>query len=79
MVMEQAKQFTDRISGVSNVAYDLLTILQNKLKAIAAFEEYKLDAEQAGDHEVMDLLAQLEQRECEDIDKLKRLVLKRLK
>jgi hypothetical protein len=78
MVLEQAKQRAEQISGVSNVAYDLLTILQNKLQAISALEEYKIDAQQAGDQEVLNLLAQLEQREREDVDKLKGLTVQRL-
>lgn len=79
MVMEQAKQLTNKITGVSNVGYDLLTILQNKLQAIAAFEEYKLDAEEAGDQVALDLLTELEQRECKDVETLKRLVVDRLR
>ena len=68
MVLERAKQRAEQISGVSNIAYDLVTVLQNKLQAISALEEYKIDAQQAGDQEVLDLLGQLEQREREDVE-----------
>jgi hypothetical protein len=78
--MEHAKRHaTPRATGVSNVAYDLTTILTNKLQGAAAFEEYKLDAQEAGDQEAMQLLEQLEQREVEDIGKLKSLVAQRLR
>jgi len=79
MAQAQAKQQSEQRTGVSNVAYDLVTILQNKLKGIAAFEEYKLDAQVAGDQEVLDLLTRLEQRERQDVDQLKQLVVQRLR
>ncbi|MBX5492200.1 MAG: hypothetical protein IRZ14_13685 [Chloroflexi bacterium] len=79
MAQAQAKQQSEQRTGVSNVAYDLVTILQNKLKGIAAFEEYKLDAQAAGDQEVLDLLTRLEQRERQDVDQLKQLVVQRLR
>ena len=76
--MEQAKRGAERVSGVSNVAYDLVALLENKLTGIAALEEYKQDAQQAGDQEVQQLLDQLQQRQREDVDRLKRLVVQRL-
>ncbi len=79
MTLERAKQRTEQVSGVSNVAYDLVTILENKLKGIAAFEEYQVDAQQAGDREVQELLDELARRECEDVDKVKRLVVQWLR
>lgn len=79
MDSEQAKRETEQISGISNVAYDLMSVMTNKLEGIAAMEEYKLDAEDAGDTEFEDLLHQLQQREVGDVDQLKRLLLQRLK
>ncbi len=75
----QEKREAERISGTSNVAYDLVTILQNKLQGIAAMEEYKRDAEQANDREVLDLLNDLERREVEDVNRLEGLVAQRLR
>lgn len=77
--MEEAKQHSNQISGISNVAYDLMAVMTNKLEGIAAMEEYKLDAEDAGDTEVQQLLDQMEQREASDVGKIKELLLKRLK
>lgn len=74
MTMEQAKRHCANVSGVSNVAYDALAILVNKLQGIAAMEEYKLDAREADDQEFLALLDELEQRACEDIATLKSLV-----
>ena len=77
--MDQAKQQSEQIIGISNVAYDLMAVMTNKLEGIAAMEEYKLDAEEAGDSEVEDLLNQMEQQEVSDVDKIKKLLLQRLK
>lgn len=40
----RAKRRAEQVSGGSNIAYDLTALLKNKLKGIAANEEYKLDA-----------------------------------
>lgn len=79
MTSEQAKRQADRVSGVSNVAYDLVTILENKLKGVAAMEEYKQDATRAGDDAVRQLLEELERREAEDIAQIKPLLMERLR
>lgn len=50
-----AKRQTEEKTGVSNVTYDLLTVLQNKLTGVAAIEEYKIDAKDHGDNEAMQL------------------------
>ena len=46
----ESKRRSDQVSGVSNVAFDLLTILENKLQGIAAMEEYLMDCEECGDY-----------------------------
>ena len=70
-MMEQAKRRSERVSGVPNVAYDLMVVLTNKLEGIAALEEYKLDADEAGDQEVRAAFEQLERRMREDVDQLR--------
>ncbi len=78
MDLDEVKQQSEQISGISNVAYDLMVVMTNKLEGIAAMEEYKLDAEDAGDTEVEALLNQLEQQEVSDVAKIKTLLLQRL-
>lgn len=78
MVMEQAKRRAERVSGVSNVAYDLMVIMTNKLEGIAALEEYKLDADEAGDQDVRVLFDRLEGRMREDVDQIRELLIQRL-
>ena len=79
MALDQAKRQSDQVSGVSNVAYDLVTILHNKLQAISAMEIYKKDAQQSGDREVATLLEEFERRDSEDVSRLKQLVASRLR
>ena len=78
MAQEQAKRRSEIISGVSNVAYDLLALLYNQLEEIAAIEEYKIDAEDAGDQDVLTLLDHIQQRAREDVDLLRSALSQRL-
>ena len=73
-----SKSQTEHVSGVSNVAYDVMALLYNKLEAVAAIEEYKLDADDAGDQEFSALLDQLEQQDSQYVDRLRRLLVQRL-
>jgi hypothetical protein len=67
----EAKRRSEQFSGVSNVAFNLLTILENKLQGIAAMEEYKLDCQEAGDEPAMSLIDELQRREIEDVARIK--------
>ena len=65
MVMERAeRQSAERVTGISNVAYDLITLLQNKLEAITACEVYKQDAQEAGNARALSVL-----EHCQDVDR----------
>ena len=74
--MANQKRNAENVSGVSNVAYDLMSVLTNKLEGIAAIEQYKQDAQ--GDDEVLQCFEQLEQQARTDVDKLRQLVVSRL-
>jgi hypothetical protein len=74
----EAKRDAAAITGVSNIAYDLMVVLTNKLEAIAAIEEYKIDAAEAGDAEAQAMLERIEQSERDAIDQLRALVVSRL-
>jgi hypothetical protein len=76
--LERAKRQSGRVTGVSNVAYDLMVVLTNKLEGIAAMEEYKLDAEAAGDQEARALFEQAVRREREAVDEFRELHVPRL-
>jgi hypothetical protein len=72
MVMQvEAKKRSEHISGVSNVAFNLMTILENKLQGIAAMEEYKLDCQDCGDQPAQELIEELQRREVDDVTRLR--------
>jgi hypothetical protein len=60
MVIEQAKRSTEQITGISNVTYDLISVIHNKLQAIAAIEGYKQDCQ--GDRTALDVIERIQQR-----------------
>ncbi len=78
MGTEQTKRHSEQVTGVSNVAYDLMSVLQNTLEGIAALEVYKEDARNAGDQEAQNLFEQLEQRLTGDVERLRGLLVQRL-
>ena len=78
VAMEEAKRRSERVTGVSNLAYDLMVVLTNKLEGVAAMEEYKLDAEAAGAADVLAAFERIEQREREDIEELRGLLIAHL-
>ena len=80
MSMERAeREVAEQITGVSNVAYDVMAVLQNKLEGISAMEVYKEDAEEEGDQELRDLFEQIQQRDIQDVEKLKKMLVKHMR
>ncbi|MBA2670486.1 MAG: hypothetical protein H0U67_08960 [Gemmatimonadetes bacterium] len=74
--MVTQKRNAEEMTGINNVAYDLMTVLTNKLEAIAVMEQYKQDAQ--GDQDVLQCFEQIQERDRKDVDKLKELVVSRL-
>ncbi|HEU0116132.1 MAG TPA: hypothetical protein VFQ80_15705 [Thermomicrobiales bacterium] len=74
MEQDEAKRRSERVTGVSNVAYDLMVVLTNKLEGVAAIEEYKLDAEAAGAPDVRAAFERIELRARQDIEELRELL-----
>lgn len=78
MDREEAKIQSELVTGVSNVAYDLEVVLSNHLQAIAALQEYKIDAREAQDDEASTALERIEAQYEEGIGELRRLLQSRL-
>lgn len=57
--------------AMTNLNYDLLTVLQNKLEAVAAYEQYIKDCQQSGDTECQELVAELKRDDERHIEKLR--------
>ncbi|CAA9533905.1 MAG: hypothetical protein AVDCRST_MAG49-106 [uncultured Thermomicrobiales bacterium] len=72
------KRSSERVTGVSNVAYNLTALFHNKLEAIAALQTYQSDAEAAGDSEVQQLLQQLQQTAQSEVQQIRGLLAQRL-
>jgi Mg2+ and Co2+ transporter CorA len=67
---------SQQVSGVSNLAADLITLLHNKLDAIAALERYQQDAQ--GNQDVSQYFTELQQAEAQAVQRLKALVAQQL-
>jgi hypothetical protein len=66
----------DRSGAVSDVTFDLLSVLHNSLEALTALQRYKADA--AGDPEVRLVFERLERGLQETVTELRRLLRSRL-
>ena len=56
---------------VANVEYDILTVLQSKLEAVAAYDQFIQDCERADDKECAKLLAEIKQDDARHADRLR--------
>ena len=78
MSQESSKRRVDRITGVSNVTFDLTALFWNKLEGVTALQTYQRDADEAGDTEARALFERLEQGARADVEALRVLLAKRL-
>ena len=58
------------MANVSDLTYDLLTVLQSKLEACAAYDMYMKDVQLAGDKDAQTLLASLKRDDERHIEGL---------
>lgn len=56
---------------LSNLNYDLLTVLQNKLEAVAAYEVYLKDCQKSGNTECQQLVSELKRDDERHIERLR--------
>lgn len=76
--MEQAKRGAERVSGVSNVAFDLAAVFHNQLEAIAALTTYQQDAEAAGDTHAAHLFGRLRDQAQQSVEEIRGVLVVRL-
>jgi hypothetical protein len=60
--------------GLPNLAYDLVTVLQNKLQAIDALEKYKEDARQVEHHHALKVFTEIQRSDQDAVRRLKAMV-----
>jgi bacterioferritin (cytochrome b1) len=57
-------------SSVSDLGYDIITLLQSKLEAVDVYPVYIQDAEEAGDSQTARLLEQIMQQDEQQVELL---------
>jgi|GEM_PF-1042012 len=63
-------------SPIDDLTYDVITVLQNKAKALEAYDKYLSDAE--GDEELTELFLEMRREDEEHVQTLKEVLLRRL-
>ncbi|MEB3309322.1 MAG: hypothetical protein VKJ02_03745 [Snowella sp.] len=56
---------------VSDLEYDLLTVLKNKAKAVQAYDSYIQDAQEANSQPCVELLQKLQQGDIEQVNEIR--------
>jgi hypothetical protein len=80
MVTERAeRRNAERISGVSNLTYDLISLLHNKLEAISAYDVYRQDARDARNEQVAALFDYCLAKDRAIVDRLRALLVEQLR
>lgn len=62
---------TNSASAISDLEYDLLTVLQNKAEAVQMYETYIEDAQKAGSQPCVELLRKLQQADYDQVQELR--------
>lgn len=79
MVMERAERHTsERVSGIPNLTYDLISMLHEKLEAITVYEIYQRDAEEAGNSQAAALIEHCRQTDQAIVQKVRALLAQEL-
>ncbi|MDB5220099.1 MAG: hypothetical protein JWO86_8026 [Myxococcaceae bacterium] len=71
-----SKQSTE--SPIDDLTFDVITVLRNKAKALAAYDQYLRDADAEDDDELHDLFTQMRKQDEEDVQVLKEVLARRL-
>lgn len=57
--------------AISNLEYDLLTVLQNKAEALQAYDQYIQDAQSIGSQPCAELFQKLQQQDMQQIQEVR--------
>ncbi len=63
---------TGNSQTISNLEYDLLTVLQSKSEALKAYEKYMQDAQAVGSQPCVELFQQLQQQDMQHAQEVRR-------
>lgn len=64
-------QATTNAQTLSNLEYDLLTVLHNKAEAVKAYDAYIRDAQEISSQPCVELFQQLKQRDLEQVQEIR--------
>ncbi len=79
MVMERAERHdAERVSGIPNLTFDLVSMLHEKLEAITVYEVYQRDAEEAGHSQAAALIEHCRQTDQAVVQKLRAMLIQEL-
>ncbi|NES97128.1 MAG: hypothetical protein F6K32_18205 [Desertifilum sp. SIO1I2] len=62
----------DKSKVISDLEYDLLTVLQNKAEAVQTYESYIEDAQQANSQPCVELLQRLREQDKQQAQEIRR-------
>jgi hypothetical protein len=65
-------------SPIDDLTYDVITVLQNKAKALEAYDKYLSDAESEDDDELKDLFTEMRKQDEDHVQVLKEALARRL-
>ncbi|MEO7002066.1 MAG: hypothetical protein ABI068_09595 [Ktedonobacterales bacterium] len=57
--------------GLSDISYDIVTALQNKLDAVTVYDQYIEDCQQAGNQQCQQLFEQMKQQDEQQVEQLR--------
>lgn len=64
-------QTTNNTKAISDLEYDLLTVLKNKSEAVQMYDTYIQDAEKMGSQPCVELLKKLQQADHEQVQEVR--------
>ncbi|CAA9565974.1 hypothetical protein AVDCRST_MAG81-1214 [uncultured Synechococcales cyanobacterium] len=64
-------QSTETSQGISDLEYNLLTVLQNKAEALQAYDTYIQDAQSADSHPCVELFQKLQQSDMQQVQEIR--------
>jgi uncharacterized protein YfcZ (UPF0381/DUF406 family) len=62
----------NQTQAISNLEYDLLTVLQNKAEALNAYQKYIQDAQSVNSQPCVELFQKLQQADMQQTDEIRR-------
>jgi rubrerythrin len=66
------------VSPIDDLTYDVITVLQNKAKALEAYDKYLSDAEAEDDDDLKELFSEMRRQDEEHVAVLKEALARRL-